>query len=59
MSQKRPTPLGDFTSSLVHFSGALLYFFTGSHFALMDESVNSLVGEELGAYIEVNRNTVI
>ena len=34
-----------------------LVLFTGSHFALMDEPVNSLVGEKLKALIEVNRNT--
>ena len=42
---------------LVRFSRARLYFFTGSHFALMDEPVNSLAGEKLWACIKVNRRT--
>ena len=48
---------GDFTGSLVRFSRARLYFFMGSHFALVDGAVNSLVGEKLGAYIKVNGKT--
>ena len=43
--------------SLVRFSWARLYFFTALHFTLMDEPVNSLVGEKLRAPIEVNRKT--
>ena len=38
---------------LVRFSGARLYFFTGLHFASMDE----LVGEKLRARMEINRKT--
>ena len=48
---------GFFMGLLVRFSGARLYFFTGLHFASMDEPVNSLVGEKLRARIEVNRKT--
>ena len=44
-----------FTGLLAHFLQAPLYFFMGSHFALIDEPVNS--GEKLWARIEVNRKT--
>ena len=41
--------------SLEGFHGLAHTFFTGLHFALMDEPKNSLVGEKLQARIEVNK----
>ena len=52
-----PYSIERFTGSLVRFSWACLYFFTGSNFAWMDEPVNSLLGEKLRACIKVNRKT--
>ena len=43
--------------SIGGFHGLPHTFFTGSHFASMDEPVNSHVGEKLQARIEVNRKT--
>ena len=37
------------------FTRTHLYFFTGSHFASLDEPVNSFVSEKLWARIEINR----
>ena len=50
-----PYSIRGFHRLALRFSRARLYFFTGLHFALMDEPMNSLVGEKLQAYIEVNR----
>ena len=41
--------------SIGGFHGLPHTYFTGSHFASMDEPVNSHVGEKLRALIEVNR----
>ena len=43
--------------SIRGFYGLACTFFTDSHFTAMDEPVNSLAGEKLGAHIEVNRKT--
>ena len=53
-----PYSIGDFTGSVVRFSQARLYFFTGLHLASMYKPVNSLVGKKLQACIEVNRKQI-
>ena len=53
----KPYSIRGFHTLARRFSWVRLYSFTGSHFASMDEPVNSLVGEKLQACIEVNRKT--
>ena len=43
--------------SIGGFHGLGRMFFTGLHFASMDEPVNSLIGEKLEACMEVNIKT--
>ena len=46
-----------FSRACLYFFYRPLYFFMGSHFAMIDEPVNSLIGEKVKARIEVNRKT--
>ena len=52
-----PYSIGGFYRLARTFSWARLYFFTGSHFAVMDEPVNSLICEKLQACTKQNNKS--